>query len=74
MGTINVLGASGDTKVIWDASKAIEVEAAKETFRKLKAKGYIAYEVKNDGTQGSVISEFNPAAERIILAPQMSGG
>ena len=74
MGKISVMGKEGDTKVIWDASKPDEVESARRTFDDLKKKKYIAFKVKKDGSQGEVISEFDPDAEKIILAPPMSGG
>lgn len=74
-GMLRCIDETGDTKVIWDRSKPVEVEAARETFNSLKKKGYLAYEVTGkDGTKGSVITEFNPDAERLIMAPRMVGG
>ena len=69
-----ILDASGDTRVIWDADKPAEVEAARETFTKLKAKGYLAYAVTRKGDKGEVIRDFDPDAEKMILAPQTVGG
>lgn len=69
-----VLDDTGDTKIIWDSDKPEEVAAARETFDKLKAKGYLAYSVDKKGEKGEVIRKFDPDAEKIILAPQTIGG
>jgi predicted glycosyltransferase len=74
-GQMAVMGREGDTKVIWDRTKPDEVEVARDTFDKLKKKGYMAYQVKDkDGKQGEVMQEFDAQAERVILVPQMVGG
>lgn len=65
---------TGDTRIIWDPQKADEVSAARKLFDELKGKRYLAYKVKKDGSKGEVIREFDPEAERIILAPPMTGG
>lgn len=73
-GEMCILDQSGDTKIIWDRTKAEEVEAARATFDSLKKKGYLAYTVNARGDKGEVIKDFDPAAEKIILSPQMKGG
>jgi hypothetical protein len=74
-GMMAVMNESGDTKTIWDRTKPDEVEVARETYRKLKAKGYMAYKVEGkDGRKGEVMDQFDPNAERVILAPAMQGG
>jgi hypothetical protein len=52
----------------------IEVDAAKALFDSLKKKRYFAYTVKGDGGKGRVIHEFDPDAEKIIMALPMRGG
>lgn len=74
MGTMRIIDRSGDTKIIWDADKKDEVEAAKNTFAELTDKGYIAYEVKKDGEPGEIVKRFDKKAEKLILAPPMQGG
>ena len=74
MGELRELGPQGDSRIMWDADKEDEVKAAKHTFDKLKGKGYFAYEVKKKGGKGRVITEFDPQAEKIILALPMKGG
>lgn len=69
-----ILDHTGDTKLIWDPEKAEEVEHARETFSKLKKKGYLAYSVNRKGDKGEVLKEFDPDAEKMILAPATVGG
>ncbi len=65
---------AGDTRLIWDASQPAEVEAVKSMFDRLIRKHYNAYSVKADGEKGEMIHEFDPRAEKIILAPAIAGG
>jgi len=65
---------TGDTKLIWDADKQVEVDAAKETYRRLKKQNYIAYSVKSNGKKNDVIHSFDPNLEKIIMIPPMTGG
>lgn len=74
LGTMRVIDRTGDTKIIWDSAKDAEVENARRTFNDLRKKKYNAYMVKKDGEKGAVITEFDPEAEKIIMAPQMVGG
>lgn len=73
-GVLCTLDQTGDTKLIWDRTRPDEVDAARDTFNKLRKKGYVAYKVKADGGTGEVITEFDPSAEKIILAPAVVGG
>lgn len=68
------LDATGDTKLIWDPSKAVEVDSARAMFNDLKKKGYSAYAVDRKGEKGEVITKFDPDVEKIILAPPTVGG
>ena len=75
MGEIAVMGRAGDVKVIWDRTKPDEVENTRESFNRMRKKGYLAWSVKGkDGQKDEQITEFDPDAERIILAPPMRGG
>lgn len=69
-----ILDHTGDTKIIWDADKPEEVEAAREQFDKLRKKGYAAYSVDRKGEKGEVLRKFDPDAEKLILAPPTVGG
>lgn len=69
-----VMDQTGDTKTIFDPNNSDEVEAARDTFNKLRKKGYLAYRVKGDGEKGEAITEFDATAGKIILTPPMKGG
>lgn len=69
-----ILDHTGDTRIIWDPDKPDEVAQAKETFTKLRAKGYLAYSVNRKGDKGDVLREFNADVEKMILAPPTVGG
>jgi hypothetical protein len=74
-GELSVLGREGDTKVIWNRSNADEVENARRTFKDLRDKGFTAYSVTGEkGEKGSIIYNFDPNAERIIMVPRVAGG
>lgn len=69
------LDHTGDTKIIWNQDNTTEVDIARGAFRKAKQDGFMAYKVTGkDGTKGEVMAEFDPSAERIILAPPLRGG
>jgi hypothetical protein len=69
------LDKTGDTKITWDRSKPDEIEVARAAFANARARGMMAYKVTGkDGTKGEIMHEFDPQAERIILAPALRGG
>lgn len=74
MGEMATMGRQGDTKMTWDANNPDEVDAARKTFKELRAKGYLAYSVKKDGDKDVQITEFDPHAQKIIMAMPMRGG
>lgn len=73
-GVMACLDKTGDTRVIWDPENEGEVASARRTFDELKAKGYSAFSVKKNGDKDKLIHRFDPAAEKIILAPALVGG
>lgn len=74
-GLIEILDSSGDTKKIWDRNNPDEVEDAKASFNRLTKKGYSAFYVeKKGGDKAGRMAEFDPAAEGMILVPQIQGG
>lgn len=75
-GLMSTLDKSGDVRHMWDRNNEDEVDAARALFDRLTGDGgHIAYRaVGKKGTQGEVIREFDPAAERIILVRQLVGG
>jgi hypothetical protein len=73
-GELSILDHTGDTKLIWDSNNGDEVSNARETFDKLRKKGFIAYAVKKDGEKGEVLTKFDPTVEKIIMCAAMAGG
>ena len=71
---IAIMGSAGDTKKIWDKNNPDEVEDAKESFKRLRKKGYLAFHVNKKGDKGEQMTEFDPDAERMIMVPPMQGG
>lgn len=69
-----ILNHTGHAHHIWDPSRPAEVEAARAMFDSLRAKGYVAYTVKEDHTPGDSMREFNPQAGKVILRPGVAGG
>lgn len=73
-GELAVMDHSGDLKIIWNSDNDVEVTIARRSFDDLRKKGYVGYSVKKDGDKNEVIREFDPEAEKIIMAPPMVGG
>lgn len=70
-----IMDHTGDTKLLWDSDNKDEVDNARESFNRLRKKGYLAYAVKGkNGDKGEQLKEFDPDAERIIMAPPLGGG
>lgn len=63
------LSDKGDEHLVWDRSDPAQVREAFAKFKELLAKGFTAYAVRNDGTRGHRIHEFDPAAYEIRLVP-----
>lgn len=74
MGEMAIMDVTGDTKLIWDPNNADEVQAAQNTFDKLKGKGFSAYSVKDDAEKGEVLHSFDPSIAKIIMARPLVGG
>lgn len=74
-GEMAVMGKEGDTKIIWDKSKKVEVDNAKASFDRLIKEGYSAFLVAGDkGEKDRQIKEFDPNAERLIFVPPFQAG
>lgn len=75
MHELRLMGAAGDTKIIWDPDNREEVKNAKRTFDEMVGdKGFMAFAVARAGEKGERIREFDPDAEKLIIAPPMAGG
>lgn len=71
---MQVMDHTGDTKKTWNPDNRDEVDDARQSFNRLKKKGYIAYRVDGDGGKAAIMTEFDPTAASMILAPAMRGG
>lgn len=75
MGVMSIMDSTGDKKELWNPENQDEVASARATFNKLRGKGYLAYKVRGkDGDKGEQITEFDPDAGALIMAPPMAGG
>lgn len=75
MSTLHVLDSGGDTRIMWNRDNRDEVAAAKQHFRDLRAKHYLAFKAEGrEGTRGTQINDFDPDLERIIMVPRSVGG
>lgn len=74
-GTLRVMSPNhGDLSVTWDRSKADEIEKARGEFDEARGRGFAAYSMEAGGGRGTLIREFDPSADTIVLAPPISGG
>ena len=46
----------------------------KEVFDGLKEKGYLAYEVDDDGDKGKLLRKFKARVGKMIMVPPVVGG
>jgi len=74
MHEIAVMDRTGDTKTIWDPNKPDEIEMAKQTFDRLKTKGYAIFTVGKNGQKDEVMHKFDPKAEKMIAVAPIAGG
>lgn len=65
---------AGDYHIMWDSTRKEEVEQAKKTFNEFKKLGWVAFSVTTKGDKDEIIRDFDPEAEKIIMAPKAAGG
>ncbi len=71
---MQVLDKSGHAEIKWDKNVPAEVAMAEQAFEALKAKKYLFYRTRADGSKAEQIKSFDKAAERIVAQPQIVGG
>lgn len=74
MHEMEVLDTSGHTRTTWDSDNTTEVAAARAQYETLTKKGYKAFRVKKDGSEGEPMKGFDADAEKMILVPPVEGG
>jgi hypothetical protein len=75
MNTMKILGKLGDTEVKWDPATGYGLKTAKRLFDEKTQRGrYLAF-IEGPGGDGvTMLRQFDPNAESIILAPRLIGG
>lgn len=80
-GTMHVMDTTGHTTVTWDPDVATSVTDARREFRDLIRRGYSAFRmnvVSENGVvveeKGERITEFDPAAGKVMMVPHLRGG
>lgn len=74
-GVIQVLGKTGDTRIMWDRRNKAEVSVAEAAFEAAKKAGALIYAaVGKEGERGEQVRTFDKKAERLIVVPAMKGG
>jgi hypothetical protein len=73
MHELQILGREGHRSKTWDVDVKEQVDEAQEEFARCLLNSYAAFEM-GEGQKGSIIRDFNPDAERILLVPPMKGG
>jgi hypothetical protein len=72
IGSISHLNHEGDTKYTWNRKNDLEVQAAKEHFDSLRAKGFLVFKVKYLGLKKEAVEVFDGNAEKYLYtAPEM---
>ena len=74
-GVLQVLGATGDSRLMWDRRNPDEVAVARAAFDTARARGALVYKAEGkEGTRGEQVREFDETAERLIVVPALQGG
>lgn len=66
------MSGSGDTKYVWDPKNPDEVEAAREHFEKMKAKGFVIFKLKA-WVKVKQVDEFDPKDKRYAYVVPKGG-
>jgi hypothetical protein len=73
MPKLAILDPTGHTEVLWRPEDATETEVARQTFEELTCvRKFAAFDTTTE--PATVLKEFNPQAEEILLVPQFVGG
>src|SRR3954463_10693174 len=71
---LHVADGSGDTEITWTPGRAVEVDAARALFDKMRDRHrYLAYKIDDDGEM-ETIHQFDPELGKIVMMPQRVGG
>jgi len=74
MGVQIVLDGTGDTRHEFDVADPQDVQRAEERFRELTGRGFRAVALKQEGSPGQLLRQFDSNVERTLFIPQLQGG
>lgn len=74
MGTLRILGPSGDVAVTWDPARTEVVDAVRARFEEIVREGYLVFELDRETKQGSQVRTFDPEATELRAFRPMVGG
>jgi hypothetical protein len=74
MGTLRVLGSRGDSQVRWDEANEASVSKARKAFERYLAFRFLAFSTPPSGGDATLIRNFDPEADEIILTRPLIGG
>ena len=73
--TMSILSTElGDREFTWNPEDEGSVAVAEREFSKARENGMFAMSVGVEGVGSELITEFDPTAEAIVVAPQIQGG
>jgi hypothetical protein len=74
MSDMHVMDQTGHSTITWDPGVNVEVETARDAFKKLIKGGYRAFRVEGADNRGEPITTFDPMAGKIMMVPHLVGG
>lgn len=74
MGTLRILGPSGDTRVAWDPTDVDNVAAVRERFDEIIRDGYLVFELDAETKEGRQVRTFDPDVRELRAFRPLAGG
>jgi len=67
---IAVMSEAGDTKYLWDPKNPLEVEMAKEHFKKMRENGFLVFKLTPFlHRKGKEVKRFHPQGKGYLFVP-----
>ena len=73
-GEMLIMDTTGHTKIEWERGNEESVAVAEAAFDAAMDRGCSAFKVTGAGERGARVWEFNPQAEKYIIAAPLRGG
>jgi hypothetical protein len=74
MGTLRILGQSGDTRVTWEPADLSSVDEVRRRFDEIVREGYLVFELDEQTREGVQIRTFDPHASELRAFRPLAGG